>query len=222
VATFDIGVKRLFLLDPKALLLYYRILHLKLFDTQVAFRIQSAAMQSQNLPIHVDPLRCVETATELRGSYPLKNLSRLAPSLYTSEGEVEAEFAFGTDSGGVKFLRGQFKSYVTLQCQRCLEPLFHQVNGTVRMGLVSSEVYAKKLPNSYDALIVSEDAFSLQDFIEEELIISLPLVPMHSEQECKVKLPLVVAKDEGADAEKNNPFSVIAALKSTSSDRDKK
>jgi uncharacterized metal-binding protein YceD (DUF177 family) len=58
----------------------------------------------------------------------------------------------------------------------------------------------------------------IPDVIEDELIVGLPIVPMHDLKDCKVVLPLI-AKSEAISIEKENPFKVIELLREK---RDKK
>jgi uncharacterized protein len=81
------------------------------------------------------------------------------------------------------------------------------------LGIVQTEEEAKNLPERYDPLIVKESDLFLQDVIEDEIIVSLPIVPMHTAKDCKVKLPLVTESETMSEVEKDNPFKVIELLR---------
>jgi uncharacterized protein len=169
-------------------------------------------MSKDYLPTHVAPQRLAENAKLLRGLMLTKNMERLAPSLHETDAQVEVILQFGIDQG-IRFLTGTVVAQLTLQCQRCMEAFVHEINGEFAYGIVDSQERAKKLPQRLDPIVVLEDNLNIQDMIEEELIINLPIVPMHCSEDCKVHLPLVVATQPGAEEVKPNPFKVIESLK---------
>ncbi len=170
-------------------------------------------LKENTLPVQVDAFRFAENTARLEGALFIKDMQRLAPSLYTSDGETQVQMEFGVDKQGIHFLRGQFSACVTLQCQRCLESLSFEVAGNFLSGIVRTEEEADQLPKGYDPLIAKEGMLTLQDIFEDELIVSLPIVPMHSMEDCKVTLPLKIETDEKVEASKENPFKVIEFLK---------
>lgn len=170
-------------------------------------------MSKDYLPTHVNPMRLAENATTLHGLLLTKNMERLRTSLYDPEAEADVKIQFGVDQQGVHFLKGVVTAHVTLQCQRCMESFVHEICGDFAYGMVSSEEKAKKLPKRYDPITVLDDSLNIPDMIEEELMINLPIVPMHCSVDCKVHLPIVVAADPEASGEKQNPFKVIESLK---------
>ncbi len=165
------------------------------------------------LPVQVDPFRLADHAARLQGTLFIKEMQRLAPSLYTNEGEVQVDMEFGVDKQGIRFLRGHYTACLTLQCQRCLESLDYKIEGNFLSGLARTEEEAAQLPKGYDQLIAKEGMLTLQDVFEDEFIVNLPIVPMHLSDDCKVKLPLTIETDEKSEPNKENPFKVIEFLK---------
>ena len=171
-------------------------------------------MSKDYLPLHVNPFRFAENATTLHGHMLLKNMQRLLPSLSLDAGDVEVKLEFGVDSEKFRFVKADIEAPIVLQCQRCLEPFSYTINSHFVSGLVGSEEAAQDLPDYYDPLVVADNTLILQDMIEEELIISLPIVPMHDPKDCKTRLPIIIADtSQGEDAVKENPFKVIESLK---------
>jgi uncharacterized protein len=172
-------------------------------------------MSKDKLPIQVDPVRLAENASDLHGKLLVKNMSRLCTSLLGTDGEVDVAIKFGVDRQGVRNIEGHVKAELTLQCQRCLEPFTYEVVSDFTYGMVNAEDDAKALPASYDPVLIKDGSLNIQDMIEEELIVNLPIVPMHNPQDCKIQLPLLVAADEESlpAVEKENPFKIIESLK---------
>lgn len=170
-------------------------------------------MSKDYLPTHVNPFRFAENATRLSGSIPLKNMERLLSSVASEVGEVRVNMEFGIDRQKIRFLNTQLEASLCLQCQRCMESFDYEIQGSFLYGIVGSEEAANELPERFDPLIVLGEELVLQDLVEEELIVSLPIVAMHDPKDCKTRLPLTIAETSQEEAVKENPFKVIETLK---------
>ena len=182
-------------------------------------------MAEQKLPVHVDPLRFAETGRVLDGRYRLAEFTRLADSLVDDEGEVEVEFRFGIDEAGVRTLDLWFRAEVRLRCQRCLEAMAHTLEGHNRLGMVVSSGEAERLSPEYDPLLIDgTEPLFLRDVVEDELLLSLPVVARHERGACAAAHLVAPEGESGADEEKpeerENPFAVLADLKTDSKQED--
>lgn len=172
-------------------------------------------MSKENLlPQKVDAFRFSDNEIHLQGIMLIKNMERLAPSLSNDSGEVSVDVEFGVDEQDVRFIRGQYSTHLMLRCQRCMEPFEYSISGDILVGIVHSEEEANQLPKDYNSVIAEEGMLVLQDIIEDEIIVSLPVVPMHSAVNCKVKLPFSINPTHLDETEKENPFKVIELLRS--------
>jgi len=169
-------------------------------------------MSKAQLPIKVDPRRCADQGLSYQGVIQVKQLERLVTYLVESDGEVQARLHFAVDEERVRHMRGEAETEVQMLCQRCLEPVVIALHAELNLAFAGSEESAKKLPSRYDACIVDEEGKqNLFDAIEEELILSLPLIAQHAD--CVIATEFKdpgVGSDEG---EKPNPFAVLAQLK---------
>lgn len=169
----------------------------------------------ERLPAQIDPFRFAETRRVVRGELPVAELDRLAPLLSgidTSALEVVLEF--GIDEQGVRFIKGTVRGELSLACQRCLEPMVWPVDLTLAVGLVRSDEAGERLPIAYEPLLIESVPMVLANVIEDELLLSLPLVPMHPEESCPATA--LLAKEEPAETqegERENPFAVLSGLK---------
>jgi uncharacterized protein len=167
------------------------------------------------LPLHVDPIRLAENAVDLRGKLFVKDLPRLVSSVAGSEGEADAVIHFDVDRQGIRYVAGHVHANVTLQCQRCLELFVYKVSSDFNCGIVSGEDAAKALPSQYEPVFMVDGNLLIHDMVEEELLINLPIVFMHDQKDCKIKLPIMVSEDNttSSEAKKESPFKVIESLK---------
>lgn len=185
------------------------------FDTLAAHRYNPRLMSNRQdrLPVQVDPYRLAEQGREYDGVLPLRQMKRLSPLLATDDGEVTLSLQFGVDEMGVHFLRGSIRVNLQLPCQRCLEPMAWPVDTSLALGFVDSTAEADRLPGGYEPYIVESVPLVLVDMIEDELLLSLPQIPMHDLENCPAQ-EYVEPQDEQQDkAGQDNPFQVLADLK---------
>lgn len=170
-------------------------------------------MFSERLPVHIDPIRMAETRRLLEGRIALAEMARLSGSLLDSEGEVTVSLEFGVDSEGMRFMRGRIQAEVSLECQRCLETMRYPVDSEFSLALVRSTAEAEALPSHYEPLLVEGEPLFLRDIIEDELLLALPIVPMHAPEECSVGSSADEARKDTGATKKESPFAVLADLK---------
>ncbi len=159
----------------------------------------------------------------LDGSVALEALPRLAASLQAQPRELRELQAQWSLQGGVRrradggdeeWVRLRVGARLPLGCQRCLQPVLQQVDDEVTLRLVDEEprLDAAEIESDEEAYLAREPVDVLQ-LVEEQLILALPLVPMH--QECPQPLPGADPRLPGADAAGSpaSPFAVLGALR---------
>jgi uncharacterized protein len=172
-------------------------------------------MLNDPLPKQVDVRKLINKSAEITAQEPVAQLQRLASVLADDGGSVTVNLAFYIDEGRFRKIDGDINTEVSVICQRCLEPMKVSLEANVNLAVVWTEDEAKQLPRDLDPLIVGEEPINLADIVEEELILSLPIVSYHSEDQCKGHSSFVSGDEEVvADEPKENPFSVLEQLKS--------
>jgi uncharacterized protein len=151
---------------------------------------------------------------------------------WQAEGSTQSELQDDGAEGQQPYLRLAVHGSAWLECQRCLAPYEQAFDVDATYRLVGSEAEADEFPLDDDEVdvIVGSRQFDLVDLIEEELLLSLPLVPKHEvcPQVHESLVSGVGGADEGegggddagaqqgeADGEsgKPNPFAALEALK---------
>ena len=168
-------------------------------------------MSKAPLPIKVDPRRSADHGLSYDGSLPLLRLERLTSYLVDAEGEIKVSLSFGIDEEKIRHLHGTAEVSVRMLCQRCLEPVTIPLRAELHLGIVKDDEAAGMLPRRYDPLVVIDNELDVNQAIEDELILTLPLIASH--QGCSIKTDFLDpnAKSDGVD--KENPFNVLAQLK---------
>jgi uncharacterized protein len=101
-----------------------------------------------------------------------------------------------------------------LQCQRCMAPMHMPVSLQQAFRFVQDEATAEleDEDSEEDVLVLSPD-MDVWALIEDELVMSVPLVPKHAV--CPTQVPMSVADEafEVAQEARPNPFAALAKLK---------
>ena len=175
----------------------------------------------QRLPVEVDPFRLVEQGRIFEGRIPLNDFPRLKDQLFegdntddADESIVNVNLEFTRTDTRLPVVRGTISSSLQMTCQRCLKGKDEFFETTLEVVLVSSDAQAEKLQEGFDTWLVEEQQIFLRDFIEDEILLALPLVIAHDECDAARKLIEALPEEEINEAqEEDNPFAVLKALK---------
>jgi uncharacterized protein len=177
-------------------------------------------MEKKFAPSHLDVKAFAQAEGELQGDLPLDQWPRLNLEQAVG-GEAASAVRWRLQghtvpvSGGPDEVWLDLEAEVALpmQCQRCLKPVLIPVLAERSFRFVADEATAAALDDEAeeDILVLSRD-FDALALVEDELIMSLPLVPLH--EVCPEVLPVSAVDPEfERAAAKPNPFGVLAGLK---------
>ena len=166
----------------------------------------------QRLPVRVDPFRLAETERVLKGGLEISKMPRLSKLAKTAAGRVECELRFHKMAGD-SYLSGRLESTLRLTCQRCLEDFDLPVTSEFSLLLVESDAMAERVQEYAEPLIIENDELDIANFIEDELLLSIPGIPRHEDLEACHGYQLPEATDTLEEPEKQNPFAVLEQLK---------
>ncbi|NYY79615.1 hypothetical protein DMH17_01775 [Raoultella planticola] len=111
----------------------------------------------------------------------------VADSVVSVDSDVECSMSFAIDNQRLAVITGDAKVSVTLECQRCGKPF--PIMSTPRIVLAPSEMTnrPKHCRKRMSRLRLTNSVKStLQAMVEDEIILSLPVVPVHDSEHCEV------------------------------------
>jgi uncharacterized protein len=118
---------------------------------------------------------------------------------------------------------GSVCAVLPLECQRCLGVVEHRVEAPIRLVLTDGPDLMQDPPEPYEALPVMDGLVRPAVLIEDELLLALPLIPMHASGLCRTDQASQARAARGGGgaspevaAERPNPFAVLAGWKSQS------
>jgi uncharacterized protein len=181
------------------------------------------ALMLNRLPVDVNPFRLVEQRKCLTGLMSLQQMPRLAEVVLAETRDFTVELEFTRSLSGLPIIQGTVRGNAMLECQRCMQPVAVPVDCEVKVALTTFESDERPEQEGYEAWLVEDDRLFLQDFVEDEILLALPLVARH--EQCKPFKALIEALPEDiatqasqADDEpegRKNPFAVLKDWKKT-------
>ena len=134
----------------------------------------------------------------------------------SNEGDIQADLVFGIGEQRMLNVVGRITANLQHICQRCLGPVPISLLCELQLAIVWDEEKAATLPKRFDPWIIGEGQTDIYQIIEDELLLSLPIVSYH-EEEC-VPYDYFSSADEGveeaiAQEQQKNPFQVLEQLK---------
>ncbi|HUA89183.1 MAG TPA: YceD family protein [Steroidobacteraceae bacterium] len=155
-------------------------------------------------PLEVD--RLADSGADLDFAVPLAELPGLRPERPHVGGEVTGHAHFSRERG-FTVVALELAGAARLECQRCLRPLEFPLRGQVRVALIDAADQATQVPEDLEPVLAPGGRISLAELITEELLLSLPIVPLHAgEGECRA------ADEPPAKTETHRPFAQLAEL----------
>jgi uncharacterized protein len=173
-------------------------------------------MSSAGLPESFDPTVAAREAFAWHGDVPVSDFTRLADLLVSQSGLVRVSLHAGWGAERQPAMTITLAAQLEQSCQRCLQPVTVVIHREHTVAWVADAAVLARL----DALDAAEDDLDADAveylpmpdslrvmtlaLVEDELMLSLPIVPMHDE----CALPVTVA-----DSGDEHPFAALAKLK---------
>lgn len=163
------------------------------------------------LPKQIDPIQLANNKSRLHGKISFSEMERLTELLSEKTGHATIDFEFGRDELGYAYIQGSIEAGLKVICQRCNKEMSLLLNIPIEASPVHTDAEAERLPTKYDPLLLTGMTVLLAFIVEEEILLSIPIIPRHIPEECPVKDSHLL---EWEDEEKNksNPFDVLKKL----------
>jgi uncharacterized protein len=136
------------------------------------------------------PDDCVDVAALARSggsverSYSAAELTRLGEAGSAADSTVSASFNCAVFDERIS-IHGELGGAVVLPCQRCLAPVTVPLQERFDLVVVRDEAEAAAEIGGYEPVIADPTRLDLKWLVEEQVLLALPLVPMHDPGECE-------------------------------------
>lgn len=157
----------------------------------------------------VNAVELAGRAATLERKFRLGQLPRLVEAGALEGTRAQATLAFATFEGRVT-VEARVEGVLVLTCQRCLRPCECGVDESATLAMAASD--DEELPGGYEPLLGDPERLSLGELVEEQMLLGMPLVPMHEDAgQCGAGAVGEVADGAETD-EKQRPFANLREL----------
>jgi len=190
---------------------------------------RNPVLPSLTLPTEPKALRSVDLLVPQTysgtGFLALDDLPRVALEAAARSADDGFEWAVKTSFDGVVGAEPRLKMNLSLKgqmhliCQRCMQPCLVEIKESRQFVFFANEALADAFPMEDDTLepLVASAQFDLLGTIEDEILLSLPLIPKHPLGVCEAaalgpKADELAGQDE-TDKKADNPFNILKNMK---------
>jgi uncharacterized protein len=155
----------------------------------------------------IDSLDFAGNSRQIDTHVPVAALSRLQDMLDNCDGDLHYVVQGGLDNLARPILDISVEGVCWLLCQRCLHGFEYGINHQARLLLCDqASLDSQDEEEDFDG-ILAEAHLDVLTLLEDEILLSLPISPMHPLGLCQM------AEGESANKGDRHPFSVLEKLK---------
>ncbi|CAB5502735.1 FIG01269488: protein, clustered with ribosomal protein L32p [uncultured Gammaproteobacteria bacterium] len=143
-------------------------------------------------------------------TYKVKDLPRIRDLVSNQDSTVDVKLSFNLEYGRIPCIKGEIKLDLALTCQRCLDEVKLHLEPKFQLAFVQNEQQGEELDSSFEMILSTEDEFSTIEFITDEVLISIPMTPMHGYECVSYQNTQLINKQK-----RENPFAILEQLKTT-------
>lgn len=148
----------------------------------------SSTSAAGGIPAQVLASKALKRRETYVGVLAFGQMPRLTALLADAAGELRAELYAERDDEGAGWLRGQISGVLPLTCQRGLHAFDWMCNVPLSLRLVFSEAEEEQLLKLCEPYLVRDDQLPLREVVEDEVLLSLPIVARCEDPECIKRL----------------------------------
>lgn len=190
-------------------------------------------MTSQNIPSTISARKAAIAGSTYSGLVKGKEISRVAAAVIEVEQPFSVNLRFDINEGRKRTVEATIEGRVSMQCQRCLKPVSVLVKTCSTLTVVAHDEEAASVLGTTEPLLLDGDDLDVYSLIEDEVLLALPIVALHSigqvqAKEVVTKMVMASVKegekvawahglevqpDELAEEPVKNPFAALKEIK---------
>lgn len=137
-------------------------------------------MTSQNLPPIISARKAAMAGSTYSGVVQGKDIGRVAAAVLEIEGPLSVGLRFAINEGRKRTVEAKIEGRVSMQCQRCLKPVSVLVETCSTLTVVAHDEEAASVLRTTEPLLLDGDDLDVYSLIEDEVLLALPIVALHS------------------------------------------
>ncbi|MBE8190146.1 MAG: hypothetical protein HAW58_04690 [Candidatus Thioglobus sp.] len=161
----------------------------------------------QGIPAQIQLFKFANKGLVFSQKYQVSDFPRISDLASNSNGLVEVELNFGLENKKIPCIKGQIKLDLSLICQRCLDGVMVHLEPDFNLAFLQNEQQGENLDDSFETILNADEEFSTIEFLTDEILICVPMIPLHQHKCGSYKNPKVALEKP------ENPFAILKKLK---------
>ena len=162
------------------------------------------------LKTFIQPRKLANKNGELRYQWNVEDFSRLDGLLYSNDGTISLHLKGKFDDRNRCLVEAHISANVQLECQTSFEAIGYKIDTRVLYCTVVTEDQIADLDDEYEALLIEDGQVDIKQVIEDELILSIPVVANKAVSDLGINMTYGEIAEEKET--KKNPFLVLQDL----------
>ena len=158
---------------------------------------------SKGLPDQLKLLNFAKKEISLSGLYQISDFPRITEIASNKKDNVRVELSFYLKNNKTPCVEGIIELDIVLTCQRCLDNLSIALKVNFNLAFVRHNQESEELDSHYEIYVIKEDELATHDLISDEILLSIPMVPMH-DYDCRKE----TKEQEIVEEKAENPFDI--------------
>lgn len=165
-------------------------------------------MSSDKLPQSVSVKRLADNGARLAGKLAASRLNRVAEAVLQLDQGFDVQMDFDVNEHNKSSIAVKINGAVNMQCQRCLAPVTVQLEIATHLVVVAHDDEARSRIREWEPIVLEDGLLDIDAVVEEEILLSLPLVAMHPLATTVTTVTTVTTEQENALCETNGVYRV--------------
>ena len=136
---------------------------------------------ANDLPLIFDPVLFARRGRHFAGNIAVSDLPRIIELAPHAQSDIHVTMSFSISSLQFPMVKGTIEGEIMQTCQRCLGQTRTSINGRFELLLVTGEASEPAGQKSHEVFEYSGQYVSTAALIEDEMILSLPIVARHED-----------------------------------------
>lgn len=107
----------------------------------------------------------------------IKDLPEINKIANNKNDYLKVSMSFFLNNGKTPCVKGSISANITLDCQRCLEDIYMDLNINFNLAFIENE--NEKFDSSFEPYLLTNYEIATIDLISEEILLTIPISPTH-------------------------------------------
>ena len=163
---------------------------------------------NKSLPGQLKLFNFAKKEISLSGIYQIFDFPKISEIASNKKDNVRVDLSFYLKNNKTPCVDGIIQLDIVLACQRCLEDLSIELKVNFNLAFVRHNQESKELDSHYEIYVIEEEELATHDLISDEILLSIPMVPMH-DYDCIKE----INEQEIVERKSENPFAILKEIK---------